>query len=717
MAKFLLIGSGIVLIIVAALAYYHVSSAKRDTAGNLLTPQTETENGSQNTTTTQASAAVTYGYWTDKNAVVASFNLVTKNNTPLATLPLSVKKITPISASKFLFINNTDSYDHGSEIVLYDSQTKTANVVLQASSGFGIDDFVVSPNGRYLADWEVKFAPNTTILQGGASRVFSTDITSKQPKNAIYDEVSSKTQPVHYPRAITNNGNIYVDLFLPNTGAGWAYGMSETNFSGTQKQDLTAMQNGSYGTQPDLSPNGAYLAFAGYDGNMGNGTAINDGFRQALVTPDTVELLDTAKNNRIKLANLPNSNTYTRVSWDKQQPQTLIIDAIDRNTYTNKTYTYNVGSKTLKSVTLPQDYTYIAGLSNGNALIGQRQALSSAMGNLGSSYSTPFGSLAIFDSATSKIQPVSQLSSPVQIITTTFASVPSQAAKPNNSAGKNLQLDTFTVAPSKKTLTDTRTKQQTNPQTTPQPSTTVPNQNGDQPCRNLAAKQCGVTIPPGVDPWEAIIGQGFFNNIATPAQAACMIHADDPAHAGGACLDSPLYLYGPEGTIVNVHIQTPFFSSNVPQSGDGYTVLVHENKTMTVGKVTTTAISYDYLSAKPFNPPKDGIVASKNTIAQVLSFYSLGLGLNEKETADVINFGESHFKTSPYVFVSVLDQELSKQVLPLQFDPQPNSYSNIIFYFQELSNLPLSLPKIPAIYPIERTGPLSAVEISEIVNP
>lgn len=67
--------------------------------------------------------------------------------------------------------------------------------------------------------------------------------------------------------------------------------MSVASFDGSQKQDLNQMKNGTYGTQPALSPDGTKLVFSGYDGTFGAGDAIKNGYRQALLTPNTVETL------------------------------------------------------------------------------------------------------------------------------------------------------------------------------------------------------------------------------------------------------------------------------------------------------------------------------------------------------------------------------------------------------------------------------------------
>ncbi|HXC03833.1 MAG TPA: hypothetical protein VNZ86_03725, partial [Bacteroidia bacterium] len=268
-----------------------------------------------------------YGTWTSQSSVVRAVDIKTDDSKTVATLPLTIKKITVLSPDTLLYIDQTDSNDHGARISVYNIKEQQITINIPASDGYGIDDYVLSPDKRYLAIWEVQFSSDTQTLQGGNSRVYAVDLTQPTITNLLYDESVTTTIPIHYPRGILNDGTVLTDQFIPDDpkgGTGWAYGMSKVDFDGTNKQDIQSMTNGTYGSQPVLSPDGKFMLFAGYDGSNGDGTAVKNGYRQALLTPNTVELLDTNTFTRYKLPNLPKSNIYSDVQWDNESGNVII---------------------------------------------------------------------------------------------------------------------------------------------------------------------------------------------------------------------------------------------------------------------------------------------------------------------------------------------------------------------------------------------------------
>jgi len=349
---------------------------------------------------TKQSQTLVYGTWTSQTSVIRAVNLENDTTTTVATLPLTIKKVSILSPNTLLYIDQTDNNDYGQRISVYNIQQKQIVENIPADSGFGIDDYILSPNKKYLVVWEVQLNSQTQTLQGGESRVFDLNLSQPTLINTLYDETVTPTVPIHYPRAILNNGTVLTDKMIPNDpngGAGWAYGMSVVNFDGSNKQDLTAMTNGTYGTQPSLSPDGKYLLFAGYDGVNGDGTAIKNKYRQALLTPDTVELLDTSTFQRYKLSNLPNTNIYSDVQWDDQTGN-VILSMLSPNSTQTGVYTYNLAQLHAIQIPLPTingtNYGYISGLTNTTTLIGIQSTASFNLGNLGPTYTYAYTQFA-----------------------------------------------------------------------------------------------------------------------------------------------------------------------------------------------------------------------------------------------------------------------------------------------------------------------------------
>lgn len=634
--------------------------------------------------------AIVYGLWSGNNSVVKAVDLASGKTHVLATLPSTVKKISVLSAKELLFINQLNDYDHGKQLVLYNISTKASEVIYTASEGFGIDDYVLSPDTKYIATWEVKFAPNSAILRGGYSRVFTLDREQSTAKHLIYDEQQQASLPIHYPRAITNTGEVFLDTFLPDSGAGWAYGMSRSDFSGTKKEDISSMQGGTYGTQPSLSPNGNMLVFSGYDGTKGPGTEVKNGFRQSLLTPNTVEIYNTDTNTREKLSGLANTNIYMTANWDSMTGN-IIFSVLSPNGNNDGLYIYDLNTHDIKKIVLGRSNTmsFIGMIKKDTILVGSEDTAQSVLGNLGESYASPFTSFALLvndmslsveitDSYMQYIALVPSVyvaSLPEVLGTTTSAGVTSFS-----DALKNLQLQTFYFKP---TLAPGRVNQQSGGR-----------------CRDLSEAQC-----------EAL---GGVYGSKDDERSICH---NNPAirKSEKICYDSPLYLYGKVGQKVQVQVNTLIYSS-IPKSSGAYTVILKEAQKLEVEGKIYESIKYDYVSGiSRVKPPLYGKIVSSDKVANTLQEYANALGLNVKESRDLISWGLSNLKT-PYVFISFFDQKTSEMILPISFNPQPDSYLNIVFYMKGYETYPLVEPSLP-VFPSRfiRKG-LTAVEISGIVE-
>ncbi len=409
--KLLSIAGGVLFLLIIIPIFLLISSAGRDTSTVPTTGATPTPKQTDNIkkaaqptpATKKSSQTLVYGTWTSQTSVVRAVDIATSTPTTIATLPLTVKKVSILSNNSLLYIDQTDSNDYGQRISVFNIEENQIVTNIPVDSGFGIDDYILSPNKHYLVLWEAKLSTETQTLQGGASRVYSVDLTQPATPNLLYDETATTTIPIHYPRAILDSGRVFTDQMIPNDprgGAGWAYGMSIVDFDGSNKQDISTMTNGTYGSQPSLSPDGKYLLFAGYDGTKGDGAAVKNGYRQALLTPNTVELLDTKTLQRYGLPNLADSNTYSDVQWDKQSGN-VIISTLSPDTKQMGIYSYDLGKLHNTQISLPSangtPYGYVSQLPSNKTLIGLQSTDSANLGNLGPSYSYAYTQLATVD--------------------------------------------------------------------------------------------------------------------------------------------------------------------------------------------------------------------------------------------------------------------------------------------------------------------------------
>ncbi len=713
---FIIIGI-IVVVVLTAIALLLSNSASSLTENNdQLNNNTGTPSGSfageqvPDAITAGGLNTLIYGAWTGVSSEIKAVNLKSNDSTTLATLPLNIKKVSVLSPQRLLYIDQTNERDHGTQIVSYQIANRQTETVVKADNGFGIDDYVLSPNKKYMATWEVSFADGSEILSGGRSRVYAIDLSNPEKKQLLYNEVAD--QPIHYPRAVLNDGKVFADKFLPNdpaSGAGWAYGMSVVDFDGGNKQDVESMQEGTYGTQPSLSPDGKTLVFAGYDGSRGDGKSLNDGFRQALLTPNTVELLDTQTLERRVLGNLPNTNIYSNVQWETI-PGSITITQLSQTEGESGLFSYNISSGTLKEIVLPEDefssYSFLSHLSTDTILIGKIDESNSSGGNLGEEYAASL--TAVYKNDGSTEENIRLSNTLAQFITTLpdnyfqnvlGAKAYAQEANPTftleqENDKNNLQLQTFFM---KTELPVIRERQQTEP--SPEQKLT------DNSCRDLATKQC--------------LAQGFQED--TNAFDRCHDKAWDANRAtkgtpDAVCKKSPLYIYGTPGQKVNIKIQTNVYNDN-PKYGNGYEVTTLENGAMEVNGVVYNALNYDYRSnSRRLEKPTRGRVVPTSSVSSIINNYGTRLGLNKKEISNLVRFAKENV-TSPYVFVSFYDHETSKRILPLSISPTPDNYLNVVFYFKQVSSLPdfeIKDPLFPS-EPLHRSG-LTVVEVSEIIE-
>mgnify|MGYP001601836861 CR=1 FL=1 len=683
-------------LIVAALIGVYVSGFQQQRKDKTDTPKAQPKFQALSDNT------VVYGFWDKSNSNINAANLKSGEIYQIATLASAIKKVSIIAPDRLIFINQTDVRDHGKEIASYDLNSKLTTPLISASSGFGIDDYVVSPNKRYLALWEVSI-PDGQNLKDGRSRVYSVDLTNSQVKNLIYDENIVDTKFATYPLAITDTGEMFLDTFEPNVSAGWANGMYVSDLGGTIKQQIPSMSAGTYATQPVLSPDGRYLAFAAYNGSQGIGTSAvgsSDGFRQAILSPNTVDILDVATKQRARLAGLSSQNLYPNVAFDKPSGR-ILYSMVSKDDATNGYYLYDLTTSKFEKIeptgNIGQTSTrgIITSLSENKYLAGQFDTSTAALGNLGEKYSQAISELSVYDKGQNKITRLSISEGLIQYIglfpSSYFSNAPVVSkigtGTGARTSGDQLQLQTFVIKPS---LEPVRIAQQTNSR-----------------CRDIAAAQCNEMLgtnefPPNT--WE--------RRGAKSAFIACYDQQFNSAVSAGTCSDSPLYLYGSKGTKVDIKIGTQIFGSNAAYDGSYSGILTGDGGINISGK-TFSSIDFDYTPAIKILPRLDyGRTVVSSKLGEAIYDYGRKLGLNETEIRDLVSsIGKID---APYVFVSFFDEKTSRAILPLSFTPAPNVYRNVVFYLKPQERSVLA--KDPIFEKVPKRAGFTAVEVSYIVD-
>ncbi|MCL4354935.1 hypothetical protein M1349_05770 [Patescibacteria group bacterium] len=635
---------------------------------------------------------VVYGIWSNNGSVIRGVDLGKDKKYNLATLPTTIKKVSVVLPNSLLYIDQTDERDHGKQIALTNINSNQKTVVYQADAGFGIDDYVISSNKKYIAVWEVKFAPGSSILRGGQSRIYSLDISAPNKKNLIYDETQSGEIPIRYPKAITSTGEIFTDKFLPNTDSGWAYGMSRSDFLGQKKEDIKLMENGTFGTQPFLSPDEKTFVFAGYSGVYGPGTQLKNGYKQAALTPNTLEIYDLEKNTRRIVFDSGKESIYAGVGWDKLSGK-IIFSAISKDKARGGLFSLDLSTNRVDKILIDKtslDNVLLSYLPFGSMLVSRKENSGASLGNLGESYESLDTKYSIVDSRGSSysIESSDSFMQFIDILPSSFLANRSEVMGVSTSKEeekfkiKSLQLQTFYF---KTELPPTRERSQTTPR-----------------CRDLMAAQCeALGNSPGTQEYRDCYEAQKRNTTVRRRE--------------GVCYDSPLYLYSDKDLNVNVKINTKVYSPKPNYNPNGYDILVSDNKLL-IGDQTFSKIEYDYAPGiKYVAPPEYGKICSRANLDKTLTYFAKNLKLNDQETKDLLDWGVGNVK-SPYVFVSFYDQKTSEKILPLSFLPKPDTYINVVFYLKPLSKNPNTFIPAPIFKDVKERVGFTAVEISGIVD-
>jgi hypothetical protein len=652
-----------------------------------------------------ASNTLVYGTWTGSESMILAYDLSTGKEGVLAKLPSNIKKVSVLSEDTLIYIKDTDVRDYGREIAKYTVSTGISETLFLSAESFGIDDYVLSPDKKYIAIWEVQPNSESGVLANGNSRVYTAQISTPNQKNLIFDELSQNT-PVHYPLAILDTGTVFMDRFLPNSGAGWAYGMSVSNFNGTEKQSLANMTNGTYGTQPVLSPNGEYLAFAGYTSTSStSGVLENRGFRQAVLTPNTVEIMNTTTYQRqIINTDIPNA-MYNTIKWD-ENGQNIYYTAVSNNLDANGDYAYSLVGNIVSKKT-DSDELLVDALNSTMVLVAEDTQTTEPLGNLGDTYRSAVTQLSVRNTNTGKKVMLPLSSNMTQVIETVPNNYFTHISPIESSGANKLQIGTFTAKP---TLEPKREEQQS----TQKPETEIPTctSRGSQDCfcRNLATQQCNAILGMNLPNPRKLSTYNSTSNSGSVEFTKCYVK--QVSENRGKCSDSPLYLYGPEGTDLKVTVHTEIFNSSAPYKNGYHTTLTKDGKFKIENK-EYASIDFDYTPAlRRVIPPDYGEVVKHSQLENTIKSYAEKLGLNKKETFDLVQYARTEV-AGEYIFVSFFDHDTSHAMLPMTFNIKPDTYRNIVFYFKSV-DAPYSLPK-PQFDKIER-GNITVIEISGMVE-
>lgn len=204
-------------------------------------------------------------------------------------------------------------------------------------------------------------------------------------------------------------------------------------------------------------------------------------------------------------------------------------------------------------------------------------------------------------------------------------------------------------------------------------------------------------LPPGVGSWYCVtLGQPGLIEPNPPAP---------PSGCFAACIAKPLvYLYPTETTSVDVSVKVPgkiFISDPLYPEGGWKDVEAHPDGTLYYNGAKYGALFYESNVTKKIGMPKTGFVIARGEIASKLDAYITRLGLIGREKKEFLEYWVPMLQNlnSPYVFFSILPEDVKTAVDQVIVSPEPDTRIEFIAYFKPLQKTidvqPLDLPSTP----------------------
>jgi len=626
--------------------------------------------------------------------------------TPVTTLPEDAKRVRVLDSNTILFIKDVDEKDHGKTLAIKDIAKDTEQAIYQPGDGFLIDEYVVSPDKKTVAVWDVKFADGSDQFLGGASRVVEVDIATKKYQILFTQQTKSpsdtteianlqeKLDPsvyVQYPLFYDANNTLYLDTFGPN-GGGWGNGIYTLSATSKTLSKFTAFPAGSYSADPVGSEDGKFFVVVV---PKSPSTQDRTGVLAAQADPSKIVIFEGGGPTEIPVPPgtvvgvVVVSLDGTLIAYNGMQSSSA-----SPTTSAQRTYIYNRSTGETSSFdstgSEPVEFTgdsLILGKPDKTTYTTAGGSTAPLIGNLGSHYSLNFTEYKIIDpsdpanplgfkpggsGSVEHVQGGWRLALPASGVASTGTA--SSSADQNN-----ISLDYF--VPRNAELATTRISQQ-------QVDTSKTTTDTSRPGTGT-----------GTGPWCRDMFPEAYSTIKDFTHKE--FNEMNEAINSGKCMDSPLYLYPTEEAKISVQSGALIFNTSPVSIGRGWNVVASPDGTIQARGGTYDKISYDYIASAPAR--SDGLVVSQVQLQPTLTGYAEKLGLNAKEKADFVSFWMDKLSgTAPYIQISHYSMKESAKIVNLDIDPKPDTFVPIVMYFKKLY-LPTVLPQ-PKFEKFERRG-------------
>jgi hypothetical protein len=164
--------------------------------------------------------------------------------------------------------------------------------------------------------------------------------------------------------------------------------------------------------------------------------------------------------------------------------------------------------------------------------------------------------------------------------------------------------------------------------------------------------------------------------------------------SGAECGKPVIYLYPTKDMNVSVKVEpNGGFKLTEPAYNNGWNVWATTKSELTN---LSDGTKYPYLfwegHAYNYTTPDKGFVLKRENVARDMATLLKRLGLNEKESADFMEFWQPKLEVKPFVYVTFVSQEVFDELAPLTVSPKPDKVIRVFMDYTPLDNYMYAAP-------------------------
>ena len=172
------------------------------------------------------------------------------------------------------------------------------------------------------------------------------------------------------------------------------------------------------------------------------------------------------------------------------------------------------------------------------------------------------------------------------------------------------------------------------------------------------------------------------------------------------CAKPVVYLYPTSSTEVSVWVGAKMTKTD-PEYKNGWKATAEPNGTLTVAGKTYPYLFWEGLGRGEYPQVQSGTVVRRVEVEKTIKTQLAEIGLNQKETADFLEFWAPKMPSTPYVRLTWFQNDELNALAPMKISPRPDSVIRVFLDFQGL-NEKTSIP-VQTLKKYERIG-FTAVE-------